>query len=297
MLARTPAPIRLRVHMGFAGKTYDLNVGTPAWTGNDAKRDIRTVALIPPMCQQLFFGMTELTDDELPLASIEGFDRGEAMDLQLIIKTGPKWAEEERLILDKIKENPSWSELAIDSHVAVWHLPAELGRLSNLEKLKISCCSQLWTLPPELGHLQRLKKLEIVTCAQLSDLPAEVRHLQSLRSLIIKDCDWLERLPEELCELGCLLHITLEGCRWLRTLPDNFGNLDRLFSLHIEGCCRLQILPDHIGNLGRLWSLHIEYAASVSESCRNTSATGKACRNRSASFVVYRILLLQGAGR
>ena len=104
MLARTPAPIRLRVHMGFAGKTYDLNVGTPAWTVKDAKRDIRTVALIPEMCQQLFFGMTELTDDELPLASIEGFDRGEAMDLQLIIKTGPKWAEEERLILDKIRK-------------------------------------------------------------------------------------------------------------------------------------------------------------------------------------------------
>ena len=67
---------------------------------------------------------------------------------------------------------------------AMKHLPPQLGNLSNLVELHISCLENLEDLPSEIGKLEKLEKLIIDNgdgCQMNISLPESIGNLSNLK--------------------------------------------------------------------------------------------------------------------
>ena len=67
---------------------------------------------------------------------------------------------------------------------AMKHLPSQLGTLTNLAELDISCLENLEDLPSEIGKLEKLEKLIIDNgngCQMNISLPESIGNLSSLK--------------------------------------------------------------------------------------------------------------------
>jgi len=62
-------------------------------------------------------------------------------------------------------------------------LPESLGKLWNLQTLKLDYCESLQKLPNSLVRLKALQQLSLNKCFSLSSLPPQMGKLTSLRSL------------------------------------------------------------------------------------------------------------------
>ncbi|XP_056161616.1 putative disease resistance protein RGA4 [Syzygium oleosum] len=71
-------------------------------------------------------------------------------------------------------------------------LPQWLLQLTNLERLKISYCSNLKALLEQIETFQSLQRLEITDCPSLTSLPDGIRRMASLNHLNIYGCRKLE---------------------------------------------------------------------------------------------------------
>jgi hypothetical protein len=63
-------------------------------------------------------------------------------------------------------------------------LPSEIGQLTSLTELDLTCCSSLTSLPPEIGHFPMLQRLSLTGCKELCLLPPDL----NLRKVEI--CGW-----------------------------------------------------------------------------------------------------------
>ena len=90
-------------------------------------------------------------------------------------------------------------------------------------------CHQLSTLPKEIGKLVNLEVLRLKSCTDLSELPKSIRSLKKLRLLDISDCLSFRHLPKEIGELCKLGEIHMKGCLSLcNELPPSTTNLEQL---------------------------------------------------------------------
>ena len=74
-------------------------------------------------------------------------------------------------------------------------LPAEIGKLANLQSLSLSF-NHLGSLPAEIGKLTNLQSLNLRN-NRLSSLPKEIGKLANLQSLNLQD-NQLDSLPPEI---------------------------------------------------------------------------------------------------
>jgi internalin A len=101
----------------------------------------------------------------------------------------PEEAYEEAL--RRIRQAEETAALALDlSGLASNRLPRELGRLTSLQSLNLSWCSQLLDLSP-LTTLATLRSLDLCACRQLRDL-APLANLSSLRMLDLSQGERLD---------------------------------------------------------------------------------------------------------
>ncbi len=156
--------------------------------------------------------------------------------------------------------------LEIDVPTALFDLPANIGQLSKLGTLKITCL-RFKALPASFGQLSSLERLELYTPASSSQLTISIDGLAPLKqltqlkylrmdgSLVSKEFfpTWLGS-----CHFPVLVDLTLGG-GWLRSLPSSISNFRGLTALCI-GDSDISEVPDNIGYLRLLKKLHLPHA-------------------------------------
>ncbi len=133
-------------------------------------------------------------------------------------------------------------------------LPAEIGLLSNLERLSL-WGNRLTVVPAEIGQLGNLKRLSL-SGTQLTDLPAEIGQLSNLQELDLS-ANQLMVVPAEMGQLSNLQNLSLRSNQ-LTALPGEIGQLSNLQELYLHGN-QLTALPPEIGQLSNLQELDLFY--------------------------------------
>lgn len=132
-------------------------------------------------------------------------------------------------------------------------LPAEFGRLVNLEHLQLYKAFALERIPPEIGGLQRLKYMRL-SQTQLKEVPPEIGQLKNLEILYL-DNTRITQLPEEIGQLESLLLLDLHG-NALEEVPESIGDLAELRMLDLS-YTNLTAIPEQIGKLTHLRRLNL----------------------------------------
>jgi internalin A len=132
------------------------------------------------------------------------------------------------------------------------YLPNSIGKLKNLTSLHL-WHNKLITLPDSIGDLESLVYLDI-SDNQISILPRYFSRLTNLTSLYIKN-NQLKALPESIGQFTNLIFLYL-SYNEIDTLPNSIGELSSLKSFHINDN-GLQSLPESIGQLTNLQFLNL----------------------------------------
>nr|XP_023906716.1 TMV resistance protein N-like [Quercus suber] len=159
------------------------------------------------------------------------------------------------------------------------HTP-DFNGFPRLERLILSCCTNLVDIHPSIGQLKRLVVLDLEHCVSLTNLPSISTEMESLQILNLFGCEQLREIPEfngilkSLSKLylgrtriatlpssiDCLTALTilnLEYCLYLNCLPSNMNGLISLKKLVLTGCFRLKDLPESIWKIECLKELEL----------------------------------------
>lgn len=144
-------------------------------------------------------------------------------------------------------------------------LPAAIGRLKNLERLRISGKNFKY-IPDEIGQLTALKRLSIGDAEALLSIPNTIGNLSQLTRLEINRTN-ISRLPDSIGQLQHLERLHLRRNYELRYLPASLGKLAALKKLEIDALYNKHtpplntipiVIPDEIGLLSNLEELSLE---------------------------------------
>jgi Leucine-rich repeat (LRR) protein len=137
----------------------------------------------------------------------------------------------------------------ITDDTGIKHLPPEIGKLVNLEELKIACLESLEDLPAEIGYLKNLKYLIMDNgngCQMNVLIPESIGELSNLKVLNLYGA-----LDQKGLELGALQSQA-------KPLPKSFNNLANLEELNL-GRNGLASVPMQIASLENLKILTLDY--------------------------------------
>ncbi len=107
-------------------------------------------------------------------------------------------------------------------------IPAELGNLSNLERLSLGRNYLTGAIPSQLGSLSNLETLWLGDNQLTGAIPAELGSLSNLEYLGIEGNGLAEAIPAELGNLSSLTWLALNGNQLTGALPQSFTNLTAL---------------------------------------------------------------------
>ncbi|KAI4327492.1 hypothetical protein L6164_019945 [Bauhinia variegata] len=122
---------------------------------------------------------------------------------------------------------PKLEELALD-YCNIVELPAGFTDIVCLKKLCITNCHKFSALPEGIGKLVNLESLRLSCCSDIEDLPDSIRSLGKLNFLDISDCISLSKLPEHIGEVCNLETLYVRGCSRLSELPPSIKALEQL---------------------------------------------------------------------
>jgi Leucine-rich repeat (LRR) protein len=135
----------------------------------------------------------------------------------------------------------------------VTEIPAEIGKLTNLQYLDLCKAFELKKIPKEIGLLKNLKMIRL-SLTEVSSIPKEIGNLSQLRILWISSNN-LTEIPKEIGNLTNLVDLDIHSNN-IPEIPNEICNLTSLTSLNIS-YCGLKQLPENIGNLKELKSLNL----------------------------------------
>lgn len=134
---------------------------------------------------------------------------------------------------------------------AIKHLPSQLGALTNLLELDISCLENLEDLPSEIGNLEKLEKLIIDNgngCQMNISLPESIGNLSNLK--VLKLYGALDPTPADTNE-------PIPPSK-VKSLPGTIGKLQNLEELDV-GRNRMKTIPSQIASLQKLKRLALDF--------------------------------------
>ena len=146
--------------------------------------------------------------------------------------------------------------LSLDRNQLSGSIPAELGRLTNLEWLSLNRNQLSGSIPAELGQLTNLKWLSLDRNQLSGSIPAELSQLTNLERLFLNHNQLSGSIPAELGQLTNLERLTLDSNQLSGSIPAELGRLTNLERLNLSGNQLSGSIPAELGwltNLERLF--------------------------------------------
>ena len=126
------------------------------------------------------------------------------------------------------------------------HTP-DFNGFPRLERLILSCCTNLVDIHPSIGQLKRLVVLDLEHCESLTNLPSMSTEMESLKILNLSGCYQLREIPEFNGILKSLSELYL-GRTSIKTLPSSIDRLTALTLLNLKDS-NLSCLPSNMNGL------------------------------------------------
>ena len=136
-------------------------------------------------------------------------------------------------------------------------IPAELGRLSQLEGLYLARNELSGSIPPELGDLYNLEVLMLFDNDLTGAIPYQLGNLDSLEVMHLSRNQLSGDIPTELGDLENLrrLHLTVNDLSG--SIPLELGNLTNLQQLSIAANNLTGFIPSEIADLTELTHIYL----------------------------------------
>ena len=136
-------------------------------------------------------------------------------------------------------------------------IPAELGRLSQLEGLYLARNELSGSIPPELGDLYNLEVLMLFDNDLTGSIPYQFGNLESLEVMHLSRNQLSGRIPTQLGNLENLrrLHLTVNDLSG--SIPASLGNLTNLQQLSIAANDLTGSIPAEIADLTELTHIYL----------------------------------------
>ena len=145
--------------------------------------------------------------------------------------------------------------LELDYNDLAGEIPAELGSLANLQRLRLNNNDLTGEIPTELGSLANLRTLSLGGNHLTGGIPAELGSLTNLRELYLYENQLKGEIPAELGSLVNLESLYLANDQLTGAIPAELGNLSNLVSLRLYGNYLTGTIPPALGNLTNLQEL------------------------------------------
>ena len=131
-------------------------------------------------------------------------------------------------------------------------IPAELGRLTNLELLYLNDNQLTGGIPAELGNLTNLLRLALHSNQLTGGIPAELGNLTNLLRLALHNSELTGAIPAELGRLTNLELLYLNDNQLTGGIPAELGSLTNLRALWLGGNQLTGEIPEELGSLTNL---------------------------------------------
>ena len=138
-------------------------------------------------------------------------------------------------------------------------IPAELGSLSNLERLVLENNKLSGEIPAELGSLSNLEWFHLRNNDLSGEIPPELGSLSNLESLSLSgNFELSGEIPAELGSLSYLTYLSLSLNELSGEIPAELGSLSNLTELHLGGNELSGEIPPELGSLSNLRRLLLD---------------------------------------
>ncbi len=131
-------------------------------------------------------------------------------------------------------------------------IPASLGSLSKLKRLRLSYSNLSGFIPPELGNLSNLENLELDDNNFSGQIPASLGDLSNLTNLTLARNGLSGLIPTELGNLSNLVELELNDNSLSGSIPASLGNLSKLTHFELQKNEFNGTLPESLQNLEKL---------------------------------------------
>ena len=137
-------------------------------------------------------------------------------------------------------------------------IPAELGSLTNLEWLDLSYNQLTGTIPVQLGDLTNLQRLSLTSIQLTGPIPPELGSLANLQVLALGGNQLTGPIPTELGSLTNLEKVHLWRNQLTGPIPTELGSLTNLERLNLQGNQLSGEIPSELGSLSNLRFLYLQ---------------------------------------
>ena len=145
--------------------------------------------------------------------------------------------------------------LELGNNKLTGEIPTELGSLSNVQRLELGNNKLTGEIPTELGNLGNLEILLLGSNQLTGEIPMELGDLSSLETLVISFNQLTGEIPKELGNLSNLEILVLWVNRLTGEIPTVLGSLSNLRTLDLRGNHLTGEIPTELGNLSNLNTL------------------------------------------
>lgn len=139
-------------------------------------------------------------------------------------------------------------------HCEFQNLPEQIGKLRDLEEIRLYGVREMKRLPASFSELRSLKSLSFCSCS-LWEVPQNLGLLENLEKVELDDITGMVELSEEWYSLPALKSLSITNCSAMRKMPNGISRLSQLEYLELCGNTNLALVPTDFCNLKKLHSL------------------------------------------
>ncbi len=252
---------------GNGALTYSL---TPAIPGLNFNPTTRRLTGTPTSAgtHSMTYTVTDADGDSDSLTfniTVEDLDR-ELLTAFFNATDGPNWSNSDNWLTDAPLDQ--WHGVTVDGNGRVIALnfyenqlsgpiPAELGKLNNLQELYLNYNLLSGPIPVELGNLTNLLILHLVGNQLSGPIPVELGNINYLQDLSLGDNLLSGPIPVELGKLNNLQELWLNSNLLSGPIPVELGNINYLQELWLGSNLLSGPIPVELGNINNLQKLSL----------------------------------------